>query len=95
MPLCEITTSIEPRDTKALSLKAASVVADLLSKPLSYVMALVHYNPSLTFGGTDEAAVLVNVGSIGAVGGEKNKAIVAGITELIGQELVVPANRVY
>ncbi|KAJ1743705.1 hypothetical protein LPJ55_000415 [Coemansia sp. RSA 990] len=95
MPLCEITTNVRTADTKALSLKAASTVAELLSKPLAYVMAEVKHSPSLTFGGTDEAAVLVNIASLGAVGGDKNKAIVAGITALVGKELAVPPNRVY
>ncbi|KAJ2156988.1 hypothetical protein GGF46_004808 [Coemansia sp. RSA 552] len=95
MPLCEITTNVTPDDAQALSAEAAGVVAQLLSKPLAYVMAMVHVNPSLTFGGNGEPAAYVSIGSIGAVGGDKNKAIVAGVTELVGRALGVDASRTY
>ncbi|KAI9504682.1 hypothetical protein GGI25_000668 [Coemansia spiralis] len=95
MPHCKITANVQCADAKALSVKASNTVAQLLGKPLSYVMAFVTHNPSLTFGGTDEPAAYVSIGSIGAVGGAKNKTIVAGITDLISSELNIKPNRIY
>ncbi|KAJ1798906.1 hypothetical protein LPJ59_002189 [Coemansia sp. RSA 2399] len=95
MPLCQIITNIRPMNSKALSIKVSSTVAELLSKPLSYVMAMVTYNSSLTFGGTDEPAAYVQIGSIGSVGGNSNINIVTGITNLVAAELDVEASRIY
>ncbi|KAJ1664564.1 hypothetical protein IW140_000989 [Coemansia sp. RSA 1813] len=93
MPICQITINTQPQDAKALSTKASAIVAELLSKPLSYVMTIVTYNESLTFGGTDEPAAYVHIGSIGSVGGDKNKPIVAGITAFMEAELGIKPAR--
>ncbi|KAJ2399145.1 hypothetical protein GGI23_002825 [Coemansia sp. RSA 2559] len=95
MPLCQIITNTRPKDSKALSTKASSAVAELLSKPLGYVMTMVTYNSSLMFGGTDEPAAYVQIGSIGSVGGNNNIRIVAGITKLVAAELDVESSRIY
>ncbi|KAJ1664563.1 hypothetical protein IW140_000988 [Coemansia sp. RSA 1813] len=94
MPLCRITTNSQLQDAKALSTKASATVAELLSKPLSYVMTIVTHNESMTLGGTDEPAAYVHIGSIGSVGGDKNKPIVAGITDLLAAELGVKPARI-
>ncbi|KAJ2055657.1 hypothetical protein GGI17_006564 [Coemansia sp. S146] len=97
MPTCEIicNTLSADVDAKALSAKAAAVVAQLLSKPLSYMMSYVTVNPSLTFGGTDAPAAYVSIASIGAVGGPKNGIIVAEITALVTRELGIQPERVF
>ncbi|KAJ2776377.1 hypothetical protein H4R18_005705 [Coemansia javaensis] len=95
MPVCEITTNVTPADAAALSARAAAAAAEVLGKPLSYVMALVTVNASLTFGGTAAPAAYVTVGSIGAVGGARNAPIVARMTELVARELGVPPDRIY
>ncbi|KAI8318928.1 Tautomerase/MIF [Martensiomyces pterosporus] len=95
MPTCEIITNVQPADAQALSAKASALVAELLSKPLGYVLAFVTVNPSLTFGGTDLPAAYVTIGSIGSVGGDKNSPIVAGITDFVSRELTVRPDRIY
>ncbi|KAJ1962984.1 hypothetical protein GGI12_002315 [Dipsacomyces acuminosporus] len=95
MPTVEIITNVQGADTKALSVKASEVVAKLLSKPQGYVLAFVTVNPSLTFAGNELPAALVNIGSIGSVGGPRNQPIVAGITGFIASELDVSPQRIY
>ncbi|KAJ2332609.1 hypothetical protein GGH91_006133 [Coemansia sp. RSA 2671] len=97
MPTCEILCNALGAgvDAGALSAKAAAVVAQLLSKPLGYMMAYVTVNPSLTVGGTDAPAAYVSIASIGAVGGPKNGAIVAEMTGFISRELGIQPERIF
>ncbi|PIA15621.1 Tautomerase/MIF [Coemansia reversa NRRL 1564] len=94
MPHCEVTTNVQPADTKALSLKAANLIAELLSKPLSYVTSIINHNSGMVFGGSDAPAAYIMIGSIGSVGGEKNNAIIAGVTKLFSEALGVNSERI-
>ncbi|KAJ1644637.1 hypothetical protein LPJ64_003713 [Coemansia asiatica] len=95
MPVVEIKTNVKSADSQEFSAKVAHAVAELLSKPLSYVMAYVTYTPSMTMGAEGSPAAYVRVGSIGAVGGSKNNTVAAGITGLLETELGIAADRVY
>ena len=76
---------------KALS----SAVASATGKPESYVLVSLRSGVSLCFGGTEEPAAYGELLSIGAIGGEKNKAISKTISDVIAAKLGVPASRFY
>ncbi|KAJ2518451.1 hypothetical protein H4217_003327 [Coemansia sp. RSA 1939] len=94
MPLCNIITNVQAHNAKALSIKASALVAELLSKPQSYVLSMVTHNSSLTFGGTDEPTACLHIWSIGSVGGDKNRPLFAGITKLVADELGIKPSRI-
>ncbi|KAJ2796049.1 hypothetical protein H4R20_005670 [Coemansia guatemalensis] len=94
MPHCEVTTNVQAADPKELSLKAASVVAELLSKPLSFVTSIVNYNAGMICGGSDAPAAYIMIGSIGSVGGSKNAPIIAGVTKLFSEALGISPERI-
>ncbi|KAJ1859607.1 hypothetical protein LPJ57_006940 [Coemansia sp. RSA 486] len=95
MPVVEIKTNVRSADSQDFTAKVAHAVAKLLSKPVGYVMAFVTYTPSMTMGAEGSPAAYVGIDSIGAVGGSKNNTIAAEITDLLGAELGVAADRVY
>ncbi|KAJ2068427.1 hypothetical protein GGI01_002188 [Coemansia sp. RSA 376] len=97
MPTCEILCNVLSADVdaKALSAKASVMVAQLLSKPLGYMMTYVTVNPSLTLGGTDAPAAYVSIASIGAVGEPTNGIIVAETTALVTRELGIQPERIF
>ncbi|KAJ2080267.1 hypothetical protein H4R24_003185 [Coemansia sp. RSA 988] len=87
MPHLEVTTNVQVADTKELSRKAARLIAELLSKPLSYVTSIINCNPDMIVGDSDAPTAYIKIGCIGSVGGSKNVPIIAGITKLFSEAL--------
>lgn len=58
-------------------------------------MVNIQTDSPLTFGGTEEPAANGTLHSIGAIGGEKNKAITKAIQEIVTAKLGVPNDRFY
>lgn len=65
MPLLEITTNATVEDEQAFAEQASGFVAELLGKPESYVMIRLQTEQTLLFAGSDEAAALVTLKSLG------------------------------
>jgi len=76
---------------KALS----AVVAASTGKPESYVLVTLRSGTPVCFGGTEDPAAYGELLSIGAIGGDKNKAICKAVSEVVSAKLGVPANRFY
>lgn len=70
-------------------------MAAATGKPEAYVLVSLRSGTSLCFGGTEEPAAYGELLSIGAIGGEKNKAISKSISEVVSAKLGVPASRFY
>ncbi len=59
------------------------------------MMVNIHTDSPLIFGGTEEPAANGTLHSIGAIGGEKNKAITKAIQDIVTAKLGVPNDRFY
>jgi phenylpyruvate tautomerase len=78
------------------TLKALSAaVAAATGKPESYVLVSARADVPLLFGGTEAPAAYGELLSIGAIGGDKNKAISRAVADVVTARLGVPANRFY
>ncbi len=66
----------------------------MLGKPESYVMVLVQANQSLSFAGSNDPAVYMELKSLG-LPQDSTKALSKSLAELVQSELGVPADRVY
>lgn len=65
MPLLKISTNIRIDDSTALAKDASRIIAGMLGKPESYVMVVIDADASLVFGGSDDAAALLTLKSLG------------------------------
>ncbi|XP_076452683.1 macrophage migration inhibitory factor homolog [Babylonia areolata] len=96
MPLFVLNTNLPASDIPAGFLKAMSMlVAKLLGKPESYVCVRVNPGQMMTFGGTDAPCGFIELESLGSVGGEKNKKLVAEISDEVVKQLNIQKDRFY
>ena len=85
MPFLTIYTNAEIKNGEILAEKAAMITADILRKPISYVVTNVIYNKNMSFGGrSTNKGALVELLSIGL--GDKDKYVEA-ITNFLEAEL--------
>ncbi|KAL4435465.1 hypothetical protein ABPG77_006227 [Micractinium sp. CCAP 211/92] len=97
MPTFNLQTNV-PGDRVSSSQLAADLskaVSKATGKPEAYVMVSVSTDKPMMFGGTEEPCAYGELISIGAVGGDKNKAISAALAEVVQRHLGVPASRLY
>jgi phenylpyruvate tautomerase PptA (4-oxalocrotonate tautomerase family) len=98
MPLVSVYTSAElpaEESLKTLLSDLSSTTARVLGKPESYVMTCVVPRSHMTFAGTFAASCLVEVESIGGLGGDSTKRLTEAICRLLHDGLGVPASRMY
>ena len=98
MPLVTVYTSVKPpADEKLdrLQRDLSSTAARLIGKPESYVMTCLVPSARLTFGGSFEPSCLVEVKSIGGLGGGVPAKMSAAVCALLSEALGVPANRIF
>jgi phenylpyruvate tautomerase PptA (4-oxalocrotonate tautomerase family) len=98
MPLVTVYTSAEARaEEKSATLlrDLSSTTARLLGKPESYVMTCLVPRTSMTFAGSPEPSCLVEIKSIGALGGDSTKRLTEAVCKLVRDALGVPTNRTY
>ena len=85
MPFLTIYTNVEIKDGKKLAEKTSELTADVLGKPISFVVANVICNSNMAFGGSHaNKGALVEIISIGL--GDKDK-LVEALTNLLEAEL--------
>ena len=85
MPYLTVYTNVELNDGSKIAKDASEVVAEVLHKPINYVVANFIYNPNMSFGGSvSEKGALVELLSIGL--GDKDK-LVADITTFLAKNL--------
>lgn len=90
-PLVPPNPVAESDTIKALS----AVVASSVGKPEAYVMVTLRSGTPVCFAGTEAPAAYGELLSIGAIGGDKNKAISKAVADVVTAKLGVPANRFY
>ena len=98
MPLVSVYTSAElPTDEKLSALQKAlsSTAARLIGKPEAYVMTNVVARSRITLGGSFGPACLVEIKSIGGLGGDVPTRLTEAICKLLHEALGVPTNRIY
>jgi len=96
MPTFSISTNLTRDQISKDFISAASkLIASALGKPETYV--LIHVNPGqlMSFGGTDEPCALISLGSIGGVGGDKNRNLAPKLSQFIEQHLGIKKDRFY
>lgn len=87
MPFLTIYTNAKIKNGEKLAEKAATVTADVLKKPISYVVTNIIYNENMSFGGrSSNKGALVELLSIGL--GDKDK-LVEAITDFLEAELEI------
>jgi phenylpyruvate tautomerase PptA (4-oxalocrotonate tautomerase family) len=98
MPLVTVYTSAETEsEEKSATLlrDLSSTTARLLGKPESYVMTCLVPRTSMIFAGSLEPSCLVEIKSIGGLGGDRTKRLTEAVCELVHDALRVPTNRTY
>ncbi len=87
MPFLTIYTNVEIKKGEELAEKAAAITADVLKKPISYVVTNIIYNKNMSFGGKSaNKGALVELLSIGL--GDKDK-LVEVMTDFLEKELEI------
>ncbi|MCB9578261.1 MAG: hypothetical protein H6717_14645 [Polyangiaceae bacterium] len=98
MPLIKVHSSAEPppKERVAQVLEALSArLAGHLSKPERYVMTCWMPRAEMTFGGSHDPALYVEVKSIGSMTSEQTRAMSADFCALLTEATGVPSSRTY
>src|SRR5215472_12062146 len=98
MPLVTVYTSAEAHtEEKSATLlrDLSSSTARLLGKPESYVMTCLVPRTSMTFAGSPEPSCLVEIKSIGGLGGDRAKRLTEVVCKLVHDAFGVATNRTY
>jgi len=94
MPVLQITTNVTIDNADALAKQASSLVAEMLGKPESYVMANITGNADLIFAGTNDPCAHLMLKSLGLPESE-TKTYSEKLCSFIEQQLGVPPSRTY
>lgn len=96
MPVLSINTNLADAQIPRDSLPTLTdLVASLLSKPAAYVAVQVIPNQSLSFGGSDAPAALIELRSIGGLNKSTNNKIASVLTKKITELFGIPPDRFY
>jgi phenylpyruvate tautomerase len=98
MPVISVYTSAEaPTEEKAQGLlrELSSSLARLLGKPERYVMTNLVPRTQMTFAGTTEAACLVEIKNIGAIGRDAAVRLIESVCRSVRDALGVSGNRTF
>lgn len=94
MPLLAMKTNIALDDKPTLAGLLSSKVAELLHKPERYVMVNLEDQQSLMFGGSDEAAIYMELKSINLPESETAQ-LSSALSDFISEQVVVKQDRIY
>jgi phenylpyruvate tautomerase len=96
MPLLKLDTTVVLSDDKRKALLASlsKIVAETIGKPEQYVMVTVNPVAMLMSGKPGDAA-LVDIRSIGGLGGDVNRQLSQKVCRLLNESLGVPQDRIY
>ena len=93
MPLINVRTSLPSvTDADALLKELSATLAQQTGKPEAYVMTLLEAGVPMTFAGSTDPSVYVEIKSIGAL---KPPAMTAAFCALISERTGIPSNRIY
>lgn len=96
MPYLTITSNqdLDQRHQGELLRAASALVAARLSKPERYIMVAWQHRPAMLFAGSDQPLAYLELKSIG-LPDDATAALSSALCELMGEQLHVPAERVY
>lgn len=98
MPLIRVQTSLATpgkSDIEALLASLSATLAQQIGKPEAYVMTSFQPDMSMTFAGTTEPTCLIEIKSVGTMGGNKTKAMSQTFCQMVEDTLGIPKNRTY
>lgn len=98
MPLIRVQTSLSASaqtDIETLLQSLSSTLAKQLGKPESYVMTSFQPDVAMTFAGTVAPSCLIEIKSVGTMGGSKTKAMSQTFCQMVEENLGIPQNRTY
>jgi len=94
MPLLSLKTNIVIDNKQKLAVSLSSKVAELLHKPERYVMVYLEDQQTLVFGGSDDAAIYMELKSINLPESETTQ-LSSALSELTCEQLLVKQDRIY
>jgi len=94
MPLLTIHTTTHIADKPALLAAASRLVADLLTKPESYVMVELHDGCDMLFAGSSAPLASLQLKSLGLQAAQA-EALSAALCDWTTAELGIASNRIY
>ncbi|KAF3329869.1 macrophage migration inhibitory factor [Carex littledalei] len=97
MPCLKLSTnvSLEGVDTSPLLAEACRVVADVIQKPLNYVMVVLKGSVPICFGGTQQPAAYGELISVGGIDPVTNNKISAAVATILSEKLSIPKSRFF
>ncbi|XP_065055148.1 macrophage migration inhibitory factor homolog [Rhopilema esculentum] len=96
MPTFTVETNVSQKDfPQNWHKEATDLIANILSKPVQYVLVQSFPDVNMTFAGTTEPCASVKLTSIGGINEKANRGHVTTITEFIERTLKVPRDRMY
>lgn len=97
MPLIRVTCSYEMKKEEKQSVirGLSEKLSQVTGKPVKYMMVIVNPASEMSFGGSFEKSVFIEVKSIGALDPENTKKISKEFCSCISEKLPVPGSRVY
>ncbi|THH21102.1 hypothetical protein EW146_g406 [Bondarzewia mesenterica] len=95
MPSLVLTTNVKVADPKAFALEFSKAGAKILGKPEAYISVSYHYEEILTFNGTFDPALLLNIISLDNISPEKNEVYSKALFEFFEKHLGVSSDRGY
>ena len=98
MPLIRVQTSLSspPKtDIETLLQSLSSTLAQQLGKPESYVMTAFQADVAMTFAGTVAPSCLIEIKSVGTMGGKKTQVMSQTFCQVVEDSLGIPQNRTY
>ena len=94
MPLLEISTNSEIRNSQNIAQQASKLTADLLGKPESYVMVKVQPAQTLIFAGSNKPAAHIKLKSLG-LPENRTADFSEKICSFLSTELNIDSARIY
>lgn len=97
MPFINITTNVDVNDEKAAAVKSAlgTAITVIPGKSENWLMVNITGGSKLFFKGTEQPAAMVKTELYGSAGADRLSALTAKITAILGDDLGIPADRIY
>ncbi|ETW85382.1 hypothetical protein HETIRDRAFT_470362 [Heterobasidion irregulare TC 32-1] len=95
MPTLALTTNVKLADPKAFALEFSKAGAQILGKPEAYISVLYHYEEILTFNGTFDPALSLEITSLDNISPEANEVYSKALFEFFEKHLGVSSARGY
>ncbi|KDQ59606.1 hypothetical protein JAAARDRAFT_626597 [Jaapia argillacea MUCL 33604] len=95
MPALQLTTNVQVPDTQAYVLQFSKLASETLGKPEQFFSINFNYNPTLTFAGTFDPAILLVITCLDALSPEANEKYSKAFFDHFKETLGVPGDRGY